>query len=79
MRLRSVYPSLSGKNWLRDVNGKGTVGCGWGIGLSRELVGDVRGSKKMFFCVRRGFWFGMTLVEELGWGCLGVGWECEEK
>ena len=29
----SACPSLTGKNRLRDENGKGTIGCGSGIGL----------------------------------------------
>ena len=34
MRLRSVCPSLSGKNGLRDENEKGMTGCGSGMRLS---------------------------------------------
>ena len=39
IRLMSVRPSLSGKNWLRDENGKVTMGCGSGWGCHVGLVG----------------------------------------
>ena len=35
----SICPSISGKNQLRDENGKGTMGYGSGMGLSWGLVG----------------------------------------
>jgi len=51
MRLMSVRQSLSGKNWPRNKNGKGTMGCGPGMGLSWELVErkEEGETKKIFF------------------------------
>ena len=55
MRLRSVCPSLSGKNGLRNENEKGMTGCGSGMRLSwrgwlRGVRGRERGRrKKMLF------------------------------
>ena len=51
MRLRSVCPSLSGKNGLRDENEKGMAGCGSGMRLSwmgrlRDVRGRERGRRK---------------------------------
>jgi len=34
-----IIMQLSGKNWQKDNNGKGMMGCGSGMGLSWELVG----------------------------------------
>ena len=64
----SDCPSLSGKNWRRDKHGKSTVECGSGMGLSSELVEDMRGRKgeaKNAFCGACRLGVGMTRV--LGW------------
>ena len=39
----SVRHSILGKNWLRDENGKGTMGLGSGMRLLCGLVRSVRG------------------------------------
>ena len=52
VHLSGTWPSNWGKNWLRDENGEGTVGCGSGWGCRGGLV-DVwcreRGDAKTFY------------------------------